>query len=104
LEILGDVLQSKSYIHITDCIECLFFCFSKCTTSRIEIFDVGSCNKVDVISIARTVCNIMNLGDVELVIRPGLDNGIGWIGDVKIMQVDISKLKKLGWSPRFSSI
>jgi UDP-glucose 4-epimerase len=103
LEILGDGLQSKSYIHITDCIECLFFCFSKCT-SRIEIFNVGSCDKVDVISIARTVCNIINLGDVELVIRPALDNGIGWIGDVKIMQLDISKLKKLGWRPRFSSI
>jgi UDP-glucose 4-epimerase len=46
----------------------------------------------------------MNLGDVELMICPGLDNRRGWIGDVKVMQMDISKLKKLGWRPRFSSI
>lgn len=103
LEILGDGLQSKSFIHIKDFIECLFFCLSK-PSNRIEIFNVGNYDKIDVISIARTVCDIMNLGDnIQLVTTGGLDNGKGWIGDVKNMQLDIAKLNRLGWHPRFSS-
>jgi UDP-glucose 4-epimerase len=71
---------------------------------RIEIFNVGSEDRLDVISIAKIVCNTMNLRGVELVTQgPVSNDGRGWIGDVKYMHLDISKLKKLGWKPRFSS-
>jgi UDP-glucose 4-epimerase len=47
----------------------------------------------------------MNLRNVELVTQNLASNdGRGWIGDVKRMHLDISKLKKLGWKPRFSSM
>jgi UDP-glucose 4-epimerase len=60
---------------------------------------------LDVISIAKIVCNTMNLRNVELVTQNLASNdGRGWIGDVKRMRLDISKLKKLGWKPRFSSM
>jgi len=29
--------------------------------------------------------------------------GRGWIGDVKTMLLDISKMKKLGWKPKYKS-
>jgi UDP-glucose 4-epimerase len=103
LEILGDGLQSKSFVHIKDFIECLFLCLSK-SSNRIEIFNAGNYDKIDVISIAKTVCNIMNLGDnVQLVTTGGVDQGKGWTGDVKNMQLDIAKLNRVGWHPRFSS-
>jgi UDP-glucose 4-epimerase len=106
LEILGDGLQSKSFIHITDCIESLFHCLllSNPRHERMEVFNIGNEDKIDVISIAKTVCNVMNLKDVKLVTTGGVDNGRGWTGDVKIMQLDISKLKKLGWYPKLSSM
>ena len=30
--------------------------------------------------------------------------GRGWQGDVKQMQLDISKIKKLGWKPKLNSV
>jgi UDP-glucose 4-epimerase len=106
LEIMGNGLQSKSYIHIVDCIKGIFFCLTDAQVKkRIEIFNVGSEDRVDVISIAKIVRNTMNLRDVELVTQDPVSNdGRGWIGDVKHMHLDISKLKKLGWKPQFSSI
>ena len=46
----------------------------------------------------------MDLVDVKLVTTGSIDNGRGWIGDVKDMQLDIAKLKRLGWSPSPSSM
>ena len=53
-------------------------------------------------TIAKIVCNCMNLKDVKIIISGGV-NGRGWIGDVTQMQLDISKLKKLGLRPKLSS-
>jgi len=102
LEVLGDGKQSKSYLHVSDCIDCFFFCLSiqKLPT---EIFNVGNDDRIDVISIANIVSNEMNLKNVEIVAAGGTSDGRGWIGDVKTMHLDISKLKKLGWRPKLSS-
>jgi UDP-glucose 4-epimerase len=103
LEVLGDGKQSKSYLHINDCIDCFFFCLT-INKKQLEIFNVGNEDWVDVINIAKIVCNTMNLKDVDLVTTGGVDNGRGWIGDVKKMRLDISKLEKLGWRPELSSV
>jgi UDP-glucose 4-epimerase len=102
LEVLGDGTQTKSYLHVSDCIDCFFFCLSK-HKKQIEIFNVGNDDGIDVISIAKIVCNNMNFKDVEIVTTGGVDNGRGWNGDIKKMHLDISKLKKLGWKPKMSS-
>jgi len=103
LEVLGDGKQSKSYLHVNDCVDCFFFCLT-INKKQLEIFNVGNDDRIDVISIAKIVCKIMNLKDVDLVTTGGVDNGRGWIGDVKKMHLDISKLKKLGWKPKLSSV
>jgi UDP-glucose 4-epimerase len=46
----------------------------------------------------------MNLKGVEFVTRDTLNDGRGWIGDVKNMELDIGKLNKIGWTPRLSSL
>jgi len=102
LEVLGDGTQSKSYLHISDCIDCLFFCVSK-LSEGVEVFNVGNNDKIDVISIAKIVCKKMNLEDVEIVLTGGVNGGRGWVGDIKTMHLDISKLEQLGWSPKLSS-
>jgi UDP-glucose 4-epimerase len=105
LEILGNGLQSKSYIHVSDCIECFLFCFMAQQQKKIEIFNLGTDDTLDVISIAKIICNTMNLRNVELVTQgSALNDGGGWKGDIKHMHLDISKLKRLGWKPKFSSI
>ena len=102
LEILGDGKQAKSYLHVNDCIESFLFCISK-NNKRAEIFNVGNNDKIDVMTIAKIVSDCMNLSNVEFVTTGGVDGGRGWIGDVKQMQLNITKLKKLGWTPNLSS-
>jgi len=102
LEVLGDGKQSKSYLHVSDCVESFFFCLSK-LNQRTEIFNIGNDDQTDVLSIAKIVTKCMGFDDVKITPTGGVDGGRGWKGDVKFMNLDITKLKKLGWSPHYSS-
>ena len=102
LQVLGDGKQSKSYLYVNDCIDCFFFCLEK-TNRQIDIFNIGNEDTIDVMNIAKIVCNCMKLNDVTIETVGGASGGRGWIGDVKQMQLDISKLKKLGWKPKLNS-
>lgn len=102
LEILGNGKQSKSYIHVNDCVDCITYCLSK-TTQPVEIFNVGTEDQIDTLYIADIVTKCMSLKNVKMEITGGVDNGKGWKGDVTKMQLDISKVKKLGWNQQYSS-
>lgn len=102
LEILGDGKQSKSYLHVSDCVDSFFFCLDN-ATKKVEIFNVGNNDETNVITIGNIVCNSMDLPDVELKTTGGVEGGRGWIGDVKRMHLDITKLSKLGWAPKLNS-
>ncbi len=102
LDILGDGSQSKSYLDVSDCVDSLLFCL-KHVNKRVEVFNIGNNDKINVMDIAKIVCKNMNLNDVILSPDGGVDNGGGWIGDVKTMQLDITKLENLGWTPKLSS-
>jgi len=41
--------------------------------------------------------------NVKLKLTRGVDGGRGWKGDVKNMQLDISKIKSLDWKPKLNS-
>lgn len=68
------------------------------------MFNLGNDSKIDVDSIGKIVCKNMDLKDVRIIHDGGTNDGRGWIGDVRQMQLDISKLNKLGWSPKLSSL
>lgn len=102
LEVLGDGTQSKSYLYISDCIEAMLLGFEKSKT-QVEIYNIGSEDMVDVKTIAQIVIDEMGLKNVELIFTGGVDGGRGWIGDVKNMLLDISKLKSIGWKPKLNS-
>jgi len=102
LEILGNGQQSKSYLHINDCVKCMLHCVAK-INNGIKIFNVGNEDEIDVMSIAKIVCKTMKLQNVEFVIKDVFRDGRGWMGDVKKMNLDISKLIKDGWLPELSS-
>ena len=102
LEVLGDGTQNKSYLYIDDCIEANFIAV-KNTYDSVEIYNIGSDDKVDVLTIAKIVAKEMDLNEVKIYKTGGVDGGRGWKGDVKEMFLDISKLKRLGWKPKYSS-
>jgi len=102
LEVLGDGKQYKSYLHVRDCVEGFFVGISN-LKKRVEILNVGNDDQIIVMDIAKMVCDSMNLKDVQIKPNGGVEDGRGWIGDVKLMLLDITKLKKLGWAPELSS-
>jgi len=102
LEVLGDGTQMKSYIHITDCIEGILNSYNF-TNKKVDVFNIGNNDQLDVMSIAKIVSEEMKLNNTQIITSGGTSDGRGWIGDVKKMQLDISKLKNLGWEPKLSS-
>ena len=79
---------------VDDCVEAFLFGLEH-TKDRVEIFNVGSEDKVNVKTIARTVIDEMGLADVKLKFAGGVD-GRGWPGDVKEMLLNIEKIKASG--------
>jgi UDP-glucose 4-epimerase len=53
--------------------------------------------------IAEIVVDELNLKDVQFSFTGGVDGGRGWVGDVKNMLLDTTKLKSRGWKPRHNS-
>ena len=102
LEILGDGSQTKSYLYIKDCIDAIMLITEK-FSGDVEVFNVGSEDQVNVRRIAEVVVEVLNLEDVKFKFTGGVNGGRGWKGDVKVMLLDVSKLKSLGWKPKYNS-
>jgi len=102
LEILGDGTQRKSYLYVDDFVSALLTIIEK-MHGKVEIFNIGSEDWVDVKTIAEIVTEEMHLKGVAFRFTGGVDGGRGWKGDVKYMLLSIEKLKSLGWKPRLNS-
>ncbi|RJS90370.1 NAD-dependent epimerase/dehydratase family protein [Candidatus Bathyarchaeota archaeon] len=102
LEILGDGTQSKSYLYVEDCVEGMLLGLER-SEGRVEIFNIGSEDRVDVRTIAEMVVEEMGLRDVQFCFTGGVEGGRGWKGDVKYMALDTRRLRNLGWRPRYNS-
>ena len=103
LELLGDGKQTKSFIHISDAIDGIFFSLNN-LQDKVEVFNLGSEDSVEIMDVAKIVCKNMGLNEIKINLTGGVDDGRGWKGDIKIAHLDITKLKNLGWIPKLSSI
>ncbi|MGA2973294.1 MAG: NAD-dependent epimerase/dehydratase family protein [Candidatus Bathyarchaeia archaeon] len=103
LEILGDGTQSKSYLHIDDCIDAFMKALDDVLwDSAASIYNIGTEQRTSVLRIAEIVAQSMNLANVTYTTTQP-QGGRAWPGDAKTMQLDISNMKKRGWQPRYSS-
>lgn len=101
LEILGDGKQKKSYMHISDCVNAMIHGFEN-KEERVEIFNIGSKDWIDVKTIADIVSQEMGLKP-KYRFTGGVDGGRGWKGDVKNMLLSIKEIEELGWKPKYGS-
>jgi len=101
LEILGSGKQRKSYLLVHDCVDAMIFSLTH-AHDRVNVFNVGSADSVDVTEIADVVVEKMNLEGVKYRYTGGIE-GRGWKGDVKTMLLSIEAMDKLGWTPRHNS-
>jgi len=105
LRILGDGTQSKSYIYVDDVIEAMFLIYKNAQiigASKFDVFNVATDDYISVTDIANIACDVAGLNPDSVVFEyTGGDRG--WKGDVPKVLFDVSKIKKHGWSSRFSS-
>lgn len=104
LEILGDGTQNKSYLHVSDLLDGIMKIFHtfKNNEKSYDVYNLGNEDRTDVMTIAEIVSEEMDLHP-KFNTTGGVDGGRGWKGDVKEMLLDISKIKSVGWKPKYSS-
>jgi UDP-glucose 4-epimerase len=99
LRILGDGRQSKSYLHVSDVIDALLLAPQK-AKARVNFFNLASKSFITVNQIADLVISLMGLKKVR---RSRTGGRIGWKGDVPIIRLQNTSIRKLGWKPRYNS-
>ncbi len=98
LEILGDGRQSKSYVHVNDCVNALLACSRNSKKKIMEVFNISNVDRTSVKEIAEIVASEMHLHP-----RFEYTGKQAWKGDVPQMLLDSRKLRALGWKPRLNS-
>jgi UDP-glucose 4-epimerase len=66
----------------------------------VNIFNIGSEDRIDVTTIAGIIIDEMGLNGVQLEYTGGMR---GWAGDVPFMGLSIERMKALGWKPEHNS-
>jgi UDP-glucose 4-epimerase len=96
LAVLGDGTQTKSYLHVEDCVDALV---SHLASARgLNIFNLGV---DDTITVHDSIAWIT----AEMGVSPSLrfaGGSQGWIGDNPLIHLDISAMRATGWEPRHS--
>lgn len=96
LRILGDGLQTKSYIHVDDILDAVFLANERCS-ARYEVFNVATDDYITVKEIADLAVKVCGLapGGVHYEFTGG---DRGWKGDVPVVRFDCTRIKALGWT------
>lgn len=104
LEVLGDGKQTKSYLHIDDCVDAFLMTLDEGFWRKgIEVYNIGSEDQTNVLTIAFVVAEAMGLREVALKTTQST-GGRAWPGDVRMMSLDITKIKEAtGWNPKTNS-
>jgi UDP-glucose 4-epimerase len=90
LQILGDGRQSKSYIHV-----------SVQARAGFTVWNVATEDAITVTEIAQIAVACLGLKHAPQFEYTGGDRG--WKGDVPVMRLDASRIRSLGWTPKFNS-
>ncbi len=100
LEILGDGMQSKSYMHVSDCVSAMLFAESLDLDS-VNIFNLASKNATTVDELAKIVIENVGLSIQKVNIKH--TGGLSWKGDVTQSMLDTNKIKSMGFAFSYDS-
>jgi UDP-glucose 4-epimerase len=97
LEVLGDGTQRKSYLAVEDCLDAMLVALDR-ADARVSTFNLGTDEYCELKQSIGWICE-------RLRVNPTLKYGEGnrgWIGDNPFIFLDCSRIRALGWKPRFS--
>ncbi len=98
LEILGDGRQEKSYLHVEDGVAGVFCALDNAKDIK-NLFNLGHTEIMNVTDLADIICDEMGLENVNYKFTGGAR---GWLGDSPLVQLDITRIKELGFEPKIS--
>lgn len=99
LLILGNGLQSKSYLLSEECVDAMLYVVEH-AGEPLNIYNLGCDDSLSVNRIAQMVVKAMGLRDVAFKYT-GTEGG--WPGDVPRFRLDVTALNQLGWRARHNS-
>lgn len=97
LEVLGNGLQRKSYLHIADCLAAIDLAIQN-KSNLLNIFNLGHPDTC-------VVNDSINWISQVLGVQPSLrysGGQRGWIGDSPLIHLDCSRIAKLGFKPKYT--
>ena len=105
LEVLGNGMQTKTYIHVEDCAAGILHGFEhsppgEAHADRFQVFNLSTEGTTSVREIAEATVRVVTDGRAE--IRYGT-SAIGWVGDVPRTSLSIERMAALGWKPALDS-
>ena len=101
LEVLGNGLQSKSYIHVEDIYSGIMTSINEPSVSSYDVFNLAT---EDYITVKEIVSEILDALDLKqkTKLKYGSQSG-GWQGDVPIVRFNTDKIRSLGWDNKYNS-
>jgi UDP-glucose 4-epimerase len=98
LEVLGDGRQSKSWLRTEDCVTGMLVAAER-GTGPVDVYNLGTPDQTSVKEIAERVVAARG-GRARIEYTGGTR---GWAGDIPTQLLDIARIRKLGWDPRWNS-
>jgi UDP-glucose 4-epimerase len=99
LEVLGDGLQEKPYLHVQELVDAMLFLFDR-APDRLNYYNIAPERGASTVRfIAESVVQAAAPG-AKIRYTGGAR---GWVGDVPKFRYSTQKIKALGWSPKMSS-
>lgn len=101
LPVLGDGRQRKSYVLVDDAVEAMIRISGSPggADTPCEIYNVASSGSLTVREVAAAVAEALGEPEPRLEIATSAPS---WPGDQPVVELDISKARASGWSPRFT--
>ena len=97
LKVLGNGIQRKSYLHVSDCINAILISLKK-SKKKINIFNLGTNEYINVKQSIKIICN-----HLKVIPKVSFLGGKrGWIGDSPFIFLNTKKIRSLGWKPKFT--
>jgi UDP-glucose 4-epimerase len=94
LEVLGDGKQRKSYLHVSDCVGAMLLAVDR-AQAPINVFNLGHDESIVVSESIAIITRTLG-------VSPTLEftgGARGWVGDSPRIELDIRRLRQLGWAP-----
>ena len=97
LYVHGGAGQLKSYLDVDDCVDAMLTIVEK-GSETVNTYNIGNPETIGLPDSIPIITRYMNIN--PKIVWSG--NDVGWIGDSRVNNLDVSKLMNLGWKPKYT--